>query len=219
MKSLLRTTSGWHEGDAGLTNTMLVVLGLVLVGLAHQFTVEIDHFVLGFDKTSLASVLVYLVAVLVVRTQPVNRATLGIIVGFSIPMFVATYLTDPYLSSDIYRYVWDGMVQHHHINPYRYVPGNPALTFLRAPNQDVFDNINRRDYAPTMSSLLAKKAGPASTWAPLTSSSTAFPPTTTLIPTSTSFVATASFASSGPPKIPPKSAPSPCSAAKPSPAP
>ena len=150
MRRLSAASSRWHAGDARLTNATLVVLGLVLIALAHQFTVEIEHFVIGFDKTSLASVLVYLLAVVIVRTQPVNRATLGIIIGFSIPMFVATYLTDPYLSSDIYRYVWDGMVQHHLINPYRYVPGNPTLTFLRAPNQDVFDNINRRDYAPTI---------------------------------------------------------------------
>lgn len=150
MTKFFDRTTGWHAGDARVTNGTLVLLGLVLVALAHQFTREIEHFSIGFDKTSLTSVLVYFLAVLVVRTQPVNRATLGIIIGFSIPMFVATYLTDPYLSSDIYRYVWDGMVQHHFINPYRFVPGNPALTWLRAPNQEIFDNINRRDYAPTI---------------------------------------------------------------------
>lgn len=150
MSGVLSRANEWHAGDARVTNGTLVLLGLALVALAHQFTQEIDHFTIGFDKTSLISVLVYFVAVLVVRTQPVNRATLGIIIAFSIPMFVATFLTDPYLSSDIYRYVWDGMVQHHFINPYRYVPGNAALTWLRAPNQDVFDNINRRDYAPTI---------------------------------------------------------------------
>ena len=32
-------------------------------------------------------------------------------------------LFDPLLSSDIYRYVWDGKVQAAGINPYRYVPG------------------------------------------------------------------------------------------------
>lgn len=147
---ILEQTAGWRAGNARVTNGTLVVLGLLLVALAHQFTREIDHFTIGFDKTSLISVLVYLLAILVVRTQPVNRATMGIIIGFSIAMFAATYLTDPYLSSDIYRYVWDGVVQHHLINPYRYVPGNPALAWLREPNQEIFDNINRRDYAPTI---------------------------------------------------------------------
>ena len=33
----------------------------------------------------------------------------------------------PFLSSDIYRYVWDGRVQAAGINPYRYVPADPAL--------------------------------------------------------------------------------------------
>ncbi len=150
MRRVWDKTDGWHAGDARLTNATLVALGLALVVLAHQFTREIDHFVIGFDQTSLISVVVYLAAVLVVRTQPVNRATMGIIVPFSVAMFAVTYLTKPYLSSDIYRYVWDGMVQHHFINPYRYVPGNPALTSLRAPNQEIFDNINRRDYAPTI---------------------------------------------------------------------
>ena len=37
----------------------------------------------------------------------------------------------PFLSSDIYRYVWDGQVQAAGINPYRYVPADPALAGLR----------------------------------------------------------------------------------------
>jgi alpha-1,6-mannosyltransferase len=57
---------------------------------------------------------------------------------------------EPYLSSDIYRYVWDGVVQHAHISPYRYVPGDRVLAFLREPHQEIFDNINRRDYAHTI---------------------------------------------------------------------
>ncbi len=140
----------WEEGDARLTNGVLCVLGLLLVVLAHQFVAEIAHYNIGHANVSMLSVLVYLGAVIMVRTQPINRATLGIVVGFAVPMYAMTYLTDPYLSSDIYRYVWDGIVQHAHVNPYRYVPGNAALTFLREPNQEIFDNINRRDYAPTI---------------------------------------------------------------------
>jgi hypothetical protein len=55
-----------------------------------------------------------------------------------------------FLSSDIYRYAWDGVVQHAGISPYRYAPGDPALSFLRAPNQDLFNHINRREYAQTI---------------------------------------------------------------------
>lgn len=147
---LLEQTKRWHDGDARLTNGALCLLGLILVALSHQFVSEIDHFTIGHSGVSLLSVITYLGAVMLVRTQPLNRATLGIVIGFAVAMQAITYLTDPILSSDIYRYVWDGIVQHAGISPYRYVPGNAALTALRAPNQEIFDNINRRDYAPTI---------------------------------------------------------------------
>ncbi|HLI77528.1 MAG TPA: glycosyltransferase family 87 protein, partial [Acidobacteriaceae bacterium] len=140
----------WIEGDARLTNAALCLLGFALVRLAQQFGFEIGRFWIGFEDVALLSALVYLGAVLIVRTQPVNRATLWIVVGFAVAMHAMTFLVDPFLSSDMYRYVWDGMVQHHGISPYRYVPGDPVLSWLRAPNQEIFDNINRRDYARTI---------------------------------------------------------------------
>jgi hypothetical protein len=92
----------------------------------------------------------YVAAVIVVLTQPVNRATLGIILGFALGLQMVTLFADPFSSSDVYRYVWDGVVQHAHINPYRYVPGDPALAWLREPNGDTYSMINRRDYAHTI---------------------------------------------------------------------
>ena len=150
MRTFWRDPARWHEGDARFTNAALCLLGLILVMLSHQFVVENSHFTIGHSGVSSLSVLAYLGAVFLVRTQPISRATLGIIIGFAVAMQAIMYLTDPVLSSDIYRYVWDGIVQHAGISPYRYVPGNAALTALRAPNQDIFDNINRRDYAPTI---------------------------------------------------------------------
>lgn len=52
------------------------------------------------------------------------------------------------LSSDAYRYVWDGRVQAAHINPYRYIPADPALMSLR--DTSIYPNINRADYAHTI---------------------------------------------------------------------
>ncbi len=140
----------WVDGDARLTNVALCVLGFALVRLAQQFGFEVGRFWIGFEGVSLISVLCFLGAVLIVRTQPVNRATLWIVVWFAVAMYTMTFLVDPFLSSDMYRYVWDGMVQHHGISPYRYVPGDPALMSLRAPNQEIYDNINRREYARTI---------------------------------------------------------------------
>ncbi len=94
--------------------------------------------------------ILYLAAVFLILTQPVDRFTFPIILAVAIACRIAVLFAEPYLSSDIYRYVWDGIVQHAHISPYRYVPGDPVLSFLRAPHQDIFDNINRRDYAHTI---------------------------------------------------------------------
>jgi hypothetical protein len=55
---------------------------------------------------------------------------------------------EPLLSTDIYRYVWDGRVQAAGINPYRYFPADEALRALR--DTAIFPNINRADYAVTI---------------------------------------------------------------------
>lgn len=140
----LRVAKPW------MTDAALCVFGLGLLLLTRQFVSEGDHFTIGFSGCSGWSVWLYVASIIVVLTQPRSRYTLGIIVAIAVGMQLITLFADPFLSTDMYRYVWDGIVQHAHINPYRYVPGDPALSFLRAPHQDIFDNINRRDYAHTI---------------------------------------------------------------------
>ena len=53
-----------------------------------------------------------------------------------------------FLSTDVNRYVWDGRVQAAGVNPYRYMPGDPALARLR--DDQVYPRINRAEYAPTI---------------------------------------------------------------------
>ncbi|MGA7327990.1 MAG: glycosyltransferase family 87 protein [Rhodomicrobium sp.] len=60
----------------------------------------------------------------------------------------AALLFAPPHSTDIYRYVWDGRVQADGINPYSYVPADPALAHLR--DHGIYLNVNRKDYAPTI---------------------------------------------------------------------
>ena len=143
--------SPWRrEERAWITNVLLIVIGMGLILFTRQLVIEFDHFTIGFSQVSGYSALLYIAAVALVLTQPLNRYTFVIILAVAIGCRVITLLPDPYLSSDIYRYAWDGVVQHAHISPYRYVPGAKELTFLRAPNQELFDNMNRRDYAVTI---------------------------------------------------------------------
>jgi alpha-1,6-mannosyltransferase len=140
----------WSVARPWQTNAALLLIGTALFFLCRQLVSEYDHYTIGFSGVSGWSSILYLAAAFLILTQPVDRFTFPIILIVAIACRLAVLFSEPYLSSDIYRYVWDGIVQHAHISPYRYVPGNPALEFLRAPNQDIFDNINRRDYAHTI---------------------------------------------------------------------
>jgi alpha-1,6-mannosyltransferase len=77
-----------------------------------------------------------------------QRSALIIILGGAVAMRLALLFVEPYLSSDIYRYVWDGRVQAAGINPYRFVPKASELAQLR--DAAIFPNINRADYAVTI---------------------------------------------------------------------
>lgn len=133
-----------------ITNAILLLLGFGLLVLTKQLLIEFHHFTIGFSGVAGWSVILYILAATTILTLPANRFTLPLIIAFGVAFRLVTVLPEPFMSSDIYRYAWDGVVQHAHISPYRYVPGDPALTFLRGPNQDLFDHINRRDYAHTI---------------------------------------------------------------------
>jgi alpha-1,6-mannosyltransferase len=146
----LPVSQHWSIARPWQTNAALLLIGTALFFLTHQLVSEYSHFTIGFSGVSGWSCILYLCAAFLILTQPVDRFTFPIILVVAIACRLAALFAEPYLSTDIYRYVWDGVVQHAHISPYRYVPGNPVLAFLREPNQDIFDNINRRDYAHTI---------------------------------------------------------------------
>ena len=75
-------------------------------------------------------------------------AALIVILATAALMRLALLLEPPYLSTDIYRYVWDGRVQAAGINPYLHVPKAPELAHLR--DDTIYPHINRAGYAPTI---------------------------------------------------------------------
>lgn len=148
----MRLQSSVREVECGpwITNAALLLLGLTLLALSKQLVTEFHHFTIGFSGVAGWSALLYLISVSLILKSPTNRFTLVVVISFGVAFRLVTLLPAPFMSSDIYRYAWDGVVQHAHISPYRYVPGDTVLSFLRGPNQDLFDHINRRDYARTI---------------------------------------------------------------------
>lgn len=66
--------------------------------------------------------------------------TLGLAAGARLLAFVLP----PTLSDDAYRYIWDGLVQHAGINPYRFVPADAALAGLQ--DTPLFELLNSAEY-------------------------------------------------------------------------
>lgn len=58
----------------------------------------------------------------------------------------------PELTDDPFRYVWDGWLQLEGINPYRYVPSDPALE--RFQKAEMYEKLNSQDYYSVYPPLL-----------------------------------------------------------------
>jgi alpha-1,6-mannosyltransferase len=95
-----------------------------------------------------ASGLLYLAAASLVLRRKLPGGALWLVLGAAFLMRALLLPFPPPLSSDLYRYVWAGRVQAAGINPYRYLPADPRLAFLR--DQRVFPHINRADSARTI---------------------------------------------------------------------
>jgi len=91
---------------------------------------------------------VYLLAVGLVVRRPAATGSVLVVLGVAIAMRLVVLIPQPFLSSDVYRYVWDGRVQVAGINPFRYMPADPALQSLR--DDAIYPNINRADTARTI---------------------------------------------------------------------
>ncbi len=122
------------------------LLGLALIGLT-LFGLHLgDRF--GVAGVALAQGAVYAIAAwLVLREKPDSARALTVILLIGAALRLAALPLDP-ISTDLWRYIWDGRVQAAGINPYRYLPASDALAFLR--DATVYPQINRAGYAPTI---------------------------------------------------------------------
>jgi alpha-1,6-mannosyltransferase len=126
----------------------LIVVGGVVAALVAATPFA---FRAGGDNAYIATavvtgILTCVAAALAARAQ--GRRALLFILGLAIAFRGYALFFEPFLSSDIYRYIWDGNVQAAGINPYRFVPADAALAHLR--DAAIYPNINRADYALTI---------------------------------------------------------------------
>ncbi|HEX6443309.1 MAG TPA: glycosyltransferase 87 family protein [Stellaceae bacterium] len=128
----------------GLTVCGLLLPVLTGLGLYQQQREDTAAFV----AIALVQGAVFAVAAALVWRGSGSRRVLVPILAVAAAMRLTLLFAPPYLSTDIFRYVWDGRVLAAGINPYRYIPIDPHLEDLR--DAEIFPNINRNNYAPTI---------------------------------------------------------------------
>ena len=95
-----------------------------------------------------ASTFIYFAAARMVQRGGLPQRAIWVVLIVAVVLRLPLLFAPPLLSSDIYRYVWDGRVQAAGINPYDFVPADPSLKSLR--DEAVYPHINRADYAHTI---------------------------------------------------------------------
>jgi hypothetical protein len=141
------------------------LVGLTALGLAlphapaGQFGIGYGAALDVFVAVALAQGAVY---ALCVGNLSRGAPTLRVILGVAALLRAMVLVWPPFLSNDLYRYIWDGWVQLAGINPFAFIPDDPHLAFLR--DAAVFPNINRAAYAhtiypPAAQMLFAASAG------------------------------------------------------------
>src|ERR1700730_7087391 len=107
---------GKLKPDAHAANAALVIFGLLMLEFCRIGNIESAHYVIGFSAVAFCQALLFIGALWTVVTQPSNRWTFAIILVFAAAFRLVLLLHHPFLSSDVYRYVWDGRVQAAGIN-------------------------------------------------------------------------------------------------------
>jgi alpha-1,6-mannosyltransferase len=101
----------------------------------------------GYMAVAIPVGVLAIVAAWTAERLPASQA-LWLILGVAIALRIVLLFMEPMLSTDIYRYIWDGRVQAAGINPYRYIPVDAALSALR--DNAIYPRIHRASYAVTI---------------------------------------------------------------------
>jgi alpha-1,6-mannosyltransferase len=138
----------------------IIVLGILGVATLYLYRIAVHSKgvadITWFLKLVVVQIVIYLaVAWLSLQTSD-SRSLLLLGLIFAALFRLSIIFFPPYLSDDIYRYIWDGRVQAAGINPYRYIPAEDSLAQLR--DDKIYPYINRRDTAHTIYPPVAEAA-------------------------------------------------------------
>lgn len=111
--------------------------------------------IVAYTVTTISSSLIFIAVCIMLVKENVPSKYFFLLLGTGIILRIAFLTVHPVGSPDYYRYVWDGKVEAHGINPYRYAPDDPALTALHTdtlPRLVTYQNM--RTIYPPLSEVL-----------------------------------------------------------------
>lgn len=143
-----------------LSGAALLCCALGLAAVSSQFAYELDvagrpifPFVAGYMMAG--GVFLAVAWFLVPRslTTPSPLSLLMLMIGFGLAMRIVLFGSVPVQENDYYRYLWDGALTAHGINPWAYSPqeiidgsvGNPTIAMLKVQAGPVLERINYGD--------------------------------------------------------------------------
>lgn len=140
-----------------MKTTMKLAFAILIVSLLGFFILTAAQIkpAVAYTVTTISSSLIFIAVCAMLLKENVPSKYFYILVGTGILLRIAFLTVHPVGSPDYYRYVWDGKVEAHGINPYRYAPDDPALTPLHSdliPRLVTYPNM--RTIYPPLSEVL-----------------------------------------------------------------
>lgn len=133
----------------GPVSPLLVAIALVLAMLTANAAVAVDAVAREtFVALSLAHGLAFLGGAWWVLNRRAATADLAFILAVALLLRMLAMTSGPGLTTDVYRYVWDGRLTLAGISPYLHVPADAHLAALR--DAAVFPQINQKETAFTI---------------------------------------------------------------------
>ena len=133
------------------------VISLILLGFA-SIAFYLQIFLLGDLRQRIPEFLLYYFILFTIylwaafRTHACSaQSLLWTILGFALLFRVILFFSEPCLSDDIHRYLWEGYLQSQGVNPFKFAPQAPELVPLR---NDVWARVNNKDASAIYPPLL-----------------------------------------------------------------
>lgn len=100
--------------------------------------------IVAYSTVYIFTSLLFIIISLLIRWKHIQKPNFHALFVLSIILKIWLIFLHPTGSDDYYRYLWDGKVMAHHVNPYKYPPNDPALSSLHSkmlPSKVNFPNI------------------------------------------------------------------------------